>query len=480
MRGCFDKHFFIRGIFLIKINNVNFLYASEDEGALKNINLNINDNEFVLLLGSSGSGKTSITRLFNALIPDFYDGNLSGSITVDGKSTAEYTIQELSHTVGSVFQDPRSQFFAMDTTGEIAFSCENAGLKREETLSRIKDAVELFEIERLLGKSVLSLSSGEKQMIAVASVYARRPKILVFDEPSANLDNNSVERLRKILKKLKDKGHTIIISEHRIHYLSDLCDRAVIIENGEIKQEMSGDMLRNQTNEALHQIGLRAIHMDGFLNIQNKVKLGTSLLKLKNISFQYKNSKRLLENVSMEVSGGEILGITGQNGTGKTTLLEIICGIKKQNNGDIYIRGKNCKAKDRIKNTYLVMQDSDYQLFTESVEKEIALGCKTESGLAAKGKKVLESMNLIEYSERHPASLSGGQKQRLCIAVACMKEADIICFDEPTSGLDYNSMLNVVRLLADLAIQGKAVIVTSHDHEFMSLCCTDIYGTEIK
>ncbi len=464
---------------MIKINNVNFLYASEDEGALKNINLNINANEFVLLLGSSGSGKTSITRLFNALIPDFYDGNLSGSITVDGKSTAEYTIQELSHTVGSVFQDPRSQFFAMDTTGELAFSCENAGLKREETLTRIKDAVELFEIERLLGKSVLSLSSGEKQMIAIASVYARRPKILVFDEPSANLDNNSVERLRKILQKLKDKGHTIIISEHRIHYLADLCDRAVIIENGKIKQEMSGDMLRSQTNEALHKIGLRAIHMDCFLNMQNEAKSGESLLKLKNISFQYKNGKRLLENVNMDIARGEVLGITGQNGTGKTTLLEIICGIRKQNNGDIYIHSKNCKAKERIKNTYLVMQDSDYQLFTESVKKEIVLGCKMEGALAAKGKKVLESMNLTKYLERHPASLSGGQKQRLCIAVACMKDADIICFDEPTSGLDYNSMLNVVGLLSDLAMQGKAVIVTSHDHEFMSLCCTTVYAFDV-
>lgn len=460
---------------MIKINNVSFLYASEEVGALKDINLNINAAEFVLFLGSSGSGKTSITRLFNALIPDFYDGNLSGSLTVDGKNTSEYTIQELSHTVGSVFQDPRSQFFAMDTTGELAFSCENAGLRREETLSRIKDAVELFEIERLLGKSVLSLSSGEKQIIAIASVYARRSKILVFDEPSANLDNNSVEKLRKILQKLKAKGHTIIISEHRIHYLTDLCDRAVIIENGKIKQEMSGDMLRNQTNEALHKIGLRAIHMDGFLNMQNEAKSGESLLKLKNISFQYKNGKRLLENVNMDIASGEVLGITGQNGTGKTTLLEIICGIRKQNNGDIYIHGKNCKAKERIENTYFVMQDSDYQLFTESVEKEIVLGCKMEGALEAKGKKVLESMNLTEYLERHPASLSGGQKQRLCIAVACMKDADIICFDEPTSGLDYNSMLNVVGLLSNLAMQGKAVIVTSHDQEFLSSCCTNLY-----
>ncbi len=465
---------------MIDTKNVTFRYASSEEDTLKDVSLHIENGEFVLLLGASGCGKTTITRLINVLVPDFYEGMLTGDIVIDGKNTAEHTIQELSHTVGSVFQDPRSQFFAMDTTAEIAFSCENAGLKREETVSRIQNAIELFEIEKLLGKSVFELSSGEKQMIAIASVYARQPKVMVFDEPSANLDNNAIDKLKDSLHKLKDQGHTIVVSEHRIHYLKDLCGRVIIIKNGKIDRELSGREFRKQTNESLNRIGLRSIHIDKLPKEKNERKSGEPLLQLKNICFGYKKNNLLLNNVNMDVHRGEILGIVGRNGTGKTTLLEIICGIKKQKKGDIFINGNRYKNKARIKHAYLVMQDSDYQLFTESVEKEIYLGSKKTKGFEEKGVNILARINLSEYIDRHPASLSGGQKQRLCIAVACIKDADIICFDEPTSGLDYQSMVTVDQLLTDLAAQGKAIIVTSHDHEFLSSCCTSIYEMGMK
>ena len=460
---------------MININNVTFKYVSGGESVLNNINLHIEPGEFVLLLGGSGCGKTTITRLINALVPDFYEGELIGDVVIDGKNTFEHTIQDLSHTVGSVFQDPRSQFFAMDTTAEIAFSCENAGLKREETVSRVKDAAQLFDIEALLGKSVFELSSGEKQMVAIASVYARQPMVMVFDEPSANLDNFSIESLKKSLRKLKDKGYTIVVSEHRIHYLKDLCDRIILIKDGRIESEISGGEFRKQTNDSLHRLGLRAIHMYGFAHCEGGLKQGEPVLNLKDVGFGYKKGNNLINNVNLYVHRGEILGIVGRNGIGKTTLLEIICGIKKQRKGEIYIRGKQFKNKDRIQHAYLVMQDSDYQLFTESVEKEINLGSKLTKEFEEKGVKVLERMDLTDYTGRHPASLSGGQKQRLCIAISYMKDADIICFDEPTSGLDYNSMVKVDELLTDLAAQGKAIIVTSHDYEFLSSCCTSIY-----
>ena len=460
---------------MITFNNVSFTYDSSDVPALQNISFHIKKGEFVLLLGESGCGKTTMTRLINALAPDFYEGEIAGDVIIDNMNTREHTIQELSRSVGSVFQDPRSQFFTTDSTAEIAFSCENAGLKREITVSRIIDAAEILKIKNLLGKSVFKLSNGEKQMIAIASVYAGKPEIMVFDEPSANLDNHSIERLKNNLETLKDRGHTIVISEHRIYYLRELCDRVFIIKNGKIEKILSGSEFKNLSNEHLNQAGLRGIHQEKPVRKKSNHKSTDPVLKLQDISFGYKRNNNLLSNLNINVHKGEILGITAKNGTGKTTLLEIICGIKKQKSGTIYINDKKTNPKDRIKRTYFVMQDSDYQLLTESVKKEIYLGSKKEKGHEERGLYVLNQMNLTDYLDRHPASLSGGQKQRLCIAVSYMKNVDIICFDEPTSGLDYKSMKSVAALLRILAKSGKAIIITTHDLEFLTFCCSSVY-----
>lgn len=469
---------------MIDLKNVSFTYVSNDEMVLDNINLHIEKGEFVLLLGNSGCGKTTITRLLNVLAPDFFDGELQGEVIVDGKNTDEYTIQEMSHSVGSVFQDPRSQFFTMDTTAEIAFSCENIGFSRQETIERIVDSAELIGVTHLLGKSVFELSSGEKQAIALASVYSHRPKVIVLDEPSANLDHVAMERLKKNLEKLKARGHTIVVSEHRIHYLKDLFDRVVHINDSAIVNIISGDEFRRKKNEELNELGLRSIHIDSLKENLEKNRFSSinksyekqSLLQIKELNFSYQKKEQLLEDINLNVNAGDIIGVLGSNGVGKTTLLEIITGLKKQKSGDIYMSGKKTKAKDRIEQTYYVMQDSDYQLFTESVENEIFLEGKKTDEHVKTGMEILDLMGLSDYLQRHPASLSGGQKQRLSIAISFMKEADILCFDEPTSGLDYHSMLRIAELLKRLASKGKGIIVATHDIEFISACCTSIYN----
>ena len=222
---------------MIRIEDVSFRYSNSKDDALEHITLHIHKGEFVVLLGSSGCGKTTITRLINRLVPEFFEGELEGKIYIDGQDTSDMDIQDLAGIVGSVFQDPRSQFFATDTTAEIAFSCENVGLPREELCCRIERAANDLQITRLLERSIFELSSGEKQSIAIASVYALSPKILVLDEPSANLDSATTQHLMKILDSLKKQGYTIVISEHRVHYLKDIADRAILIENGKIKKE---------------------------------------------------------------------------------------------------------------------------------------------------------------------------------------------------------------------------------------------------
>lgn len=204
---------------MISFDNVSFQYESEKELALEQFTNHISKGELILLLGASGCGKTTITRLINGLVPHFYDGNLTGEIQINKCSTQNSTIQSLADIVGSVFQDPRSQFFATDVTAEIAFSCENAGLAREEIKERVTLSAKRLGISHLLDRSIFALSSGEKQAVAVASVYAFAPQIIVMDEPSANLDPMATQKLREIIQTLRKEGFTIVISEHRIHYL---------------------------------------------------------------------------------------------------------------------------------------------------------------------------------------------------------------------------------------------------------------------
>lgn len=460
---------------MIQIEDVSFRYSNSKDDALEHINLHIRQGEFVVLVGSSGCGKTTITRLINRLVPEFFEGKLEGKVYIDGQDTSDLDIQDLAGIVGSVFQDPRSQFFATDTTAEIAFSCENVGLPREELCRRIEKAANDLQINRLLERSIFELSSGEKQSVAIASVYALSPKILVLDEPSANLDTSATKRLMAILDVLKKRGYTIVISEHRIHYLKDIADRAILIEHGKIKREISREEFQKLSNSDANEMGLRSMNL---LSIKphpfDFPKKGNDFVCLDRISYRYGKNDVILENVEISAARGDVVGIVGHNGVGKSTLLEIVCGLKKEMGGSFLIDGKPASPKIRNRDTFLVMQNSDYQLFTESVEKELYLGSGKDQALRQKGLSLLEKMGLSDYLQQHPASLSGGQKQRLCIAVACMKNTDVICFDEPTSGLDYISMKNVSSLLHDLSEEGKVLFVTSHDYEFLLSTCTHI------
>lgn len=460
---------------MIEIKNLSFTYQGQHEQSLKNINLTIKDGEFILLLGASGSGKTTVTRLINGLISEFYDGDMVGDVLVEGKNTREIYVSELSSEVGSVFQDPSSQFFTTDTTSELVFSCENQGMARVDMAQKLDSIIQRLEIEDLLNRSVFKLSSGEKQLIAIGSVSAYGPKVLVFDEPSANLDGKSTEKLYRTLKKLKEEGFTIVIAEHKIHYLKELCDRAVLFKDGELTMELDKEQLLNCTNTEMNHLGLRSIDLKQ-IEIPKKSPKSEEqelALEIKNLNFHFKKEYPILKEFSYQINKGEILGIIGKNGQGKTTFMEVLCGLRKQNGGSIFKTGSKQSAKRRQKNSYLVMQTSEFQLFSDSVKGELYLDNKetTEDALHI---DLLKKLGLEHLEERHPMSLSGGQKQRLCVAIACFKEADILCLDEPTSGLDFDNMEAVAKILSTLASEGKSIIVVTHDYEFLTKCCDKV------
>ena len=457
---------------MIEFQNVTFTYQSTDrESGVYNLNLTIPDGQVVLLCGESGCGKTTLTRLINGLAPEYYNGQLSGQVLINGKKTATTPLHERSKIVGSVFQNPRSQFFTVDTTGEIAFGCENIGLPKEEIYQRIGQVSGELKIQKLLDRSLFALSGGEKQKIACASVSAMEPEIFVLDEPSSNLDVATISDLREVVAKWKAMGKTIIVAEHRLYYLMDIADRVIYLKNGRIEQDMSAAAFGRLGVEQLQAMGLRSLHPANFSKIP-AVSLGSSSIEIRNFLFSY-GKMEAMNIPQLSVPQGAIVGILGDNGAGKTTFAKCLCGLEKSAKGTLQIGQEALGAKQRIKKCYMVMQDVNHQLFTESVSDEILLSMQGEDEQANKKQteEILKSLNLLEYQELHPMSLSGGQKQRVAIGSAIASDKEILVFDEPTSGLDYHHMLEVAGNLQRLSDMGKTLFIITHDPELIAKCC---------
>ena len=457
---------------MIEFQNVTFTYHStERENGVYNLNLTIPDGQAVLLCGESGCGKTTLTRLINGLTPEYYEGKLDGVVLVNGKDTVKTPLYELSKAVGSVFQNPRSQFFNVDTTGEIAFGCENIGLPKEEIYRRIGQVTGELKIQKLLDRSLFALSGGEKQKIACASVSAMEPDIFVLDEPSSNLDVATIADLKQVVAKWKAMGKTVIVAEHRLYYLMDIADRVIYLKNGRIEQDMSAAAFGRRGVEQLQAMGLRSLHPANFSKIP-AVSLGSSSIEIRNFLFSY-GKMEAMNIPQLSVPQGAIVGILGDNGAGKTTFAKCLCGLEKSAKGTLQIGQEALGAKQRIKKCYMVMQDVNHQLFTESVSDEILLSMQGEDEQADKKQteEILKSLNLLEYQELHPMSLSGGQKQRVAIGSAIASDKEILVFDEPTSGLDYHHMLEVAGNLQRLSDMGKTLFIITHDPELIAKCC---------
>lgn len=460
---------------LIELRKLSFSYRGEAEESLDNISLDIPPGQCLLLCGSSGCGKTSLTRLINGLIPHFFPGNLRGSVCILGKDASERSLAELSDIVGSVFQNPRTQFFNADTDSEIVFGMENQGLPAAAIESRLAEITEELGLQDLRGRSIFELSGGEKQKIAFASSYAVFPKILVLDEPSSNLDNQSILELAALLKRAKQDGMTVLTAEHRIWYLTDIVDRVLFMRKGRIERDLSAKEFGEISEREYRKMGLRSRRM-----IPERRESGTELsaggkrFSAEDLSVMA-GSVSILKNVDFEAKGGEIIAIVGKNGAGKTTLARVLCGLQSAK-GRLLLEGRAVSRKERMKISYMVMQDVGHQLFTESVEEECALGTKRVS--RDRIDDALCRMELCEYRKKHPLSLSGGQKQRLVIAVSLLCDKELLVFDEPTSGLDLYGMQKVAALLEELSEQNKLIFVITHDLELIERVCSRLLCLE--
>ena len=460
---------------MIELKDVSFTYESgETENNLSYINLTIRDGETILLCGESGCGKTTLTRLINGLIPHYYSGKLTGQVLLDGKELKDYPLYQIGQRVGSVFQNPRTQFYNVDTTSEIVFGCENVGMPKKQILSNFENTVKELNISTLLGKSLFSLSGGEKQKIACASVAALFPSIIVMDEPTSNLDMKSISYLKEIIKKWKKSGKTVIIAEHRLYWLMDLADRVIYMDNGYIVQDLLINEFRKYSENDLHQMGLRnSIASENSLYRCNERDTG---LTFTDFSFSYKNAPhKALDIEKLSIPKGAIVAVLGNNGAGKTTFGRCLCGLEKRCKGTVILENRELTQKQRIALSYIVMQDVNHQLFTESVIDEILLSMEKQPGtLEEKEKRAMEILHLLklqEFRECHPMSLSGGQKQRVAIASALGSGKKILVYDEPTSGLDYRHMLDVAEAIREMKKADNTQFIITHDAELVSHCC---------
>lgn len=461
---------------MIELKNINFRYAGgTDAGGLENINLTIPVGEVLLLCGQSGCGKTTLTRLINGLIPNYYEGELTGEVLLNGKNISQIPLYETAQYVGSVFQNPRTQFFTVDSTSELAFGCENQGMPENEIVKRIKATTEQFGIDALMGKNIFHMSGGEKQKIACASVSVSNPPIMVLDEPSSNLDISATEDLRHMIQFWKQQGKTIVIAEHRLYYLRNLIDRVLYLKDGKIEKDFSALEALALSADQQIQMGLRPFTLFDF-PVSVHPTIGQSHFECENFHFSYTKEHDALHINSLALPQGSIIAVIGHNGAGKSTFARCLCGLERHCKGIVSVGGKQYNSKQRLSLCYMVMQDVNHQLFTESTEEEMLISMAESD--SSKVEQVLDRLDLLPFKDRHPMALSGGQKQRVAIATALISNREILVYDEPTSGLDMQHMKEVAGELTAIQNMGKTSLVITHDYELIVSCCTHVLHLE--
>ncbi|MDR3107675.1 MAG: ABC transporter ATP-binding protein [Bifidobacteriaceae bacterium] len=387
--------------------------------ALDRVSLRVAPGQFVALCGPSGCGKTTLTRLINGLVPHYYEGDLSGLALVAGLEPAKRSLWELP--VGSVFQNPRTQFFTTDVCSEIAFGPENLGLPAPKIQERVDQAIVALRLRELRDRSVFALSGGEKQRLACASVAAARPDVYVLDEPSANLDSAATDQLRQTMALWKRSGATVVVAEHRLGYLSDLADRVVVLRDGRIEHDLEGAAFRSLSQSELRGLGLRATvspefsapGVDALAPADGKLVIGNLVCRYGARGKRGPSAGQPGEALRIErlaIPKGQVSAVLGANGAGKTTLLSWLAGLRKAESGSLaeigggapnspsesgQAGGQRTKGgraphwtrKDRLERAFLVLQDVNHQLFAPSVAEEVALALRFSSNRAARANR---------------------------------------------------------------------------------------------
>lgn len=428
----------------IRLKEVSFKYDGAKENVLENINLTVEYGETVLLSGVSGEGKSTLLSIINGVIPFVNSGEFSGSVEIDGKDVTKLKISERSKLIGTVLQNADEQIIYDLVNEEIAFGCENLNIASEEIDRRIERFTMLMQIEK--NAKTKTLSGGQKQRLITASTLAMEQKIIILDEPLANLDTHTAHILLKALRNLANSGYAVLIVEHRLDVVKNYIDKVMRIEN---KQLFTSTDI-NDLNSGIKTIP----HADGSLP-------GEVLIKGEKLFFAA-GDRNIIDGLDIEIRAGERIVLLGENGCGKTTLMRMLARLNKPNDGALsqtITKSKKANSKWFSKVGY-VYQNPTYQLFMPTLLSEISFKAKSEE----MARKMINAFGLSGLEQRHPQSLSEGQKRRASIAAVCASEPTVLFLDEPTVGQDYKNLCKTVETVNKINKNlGTAIVTVTHD-----------------
>lgn len=494
---------------IIEFKDFSFQYRVQAEPTVKNINLSIYEGEKVLIVGPSGSGKSTLAHCINGLVPFFYDGIVTGQLNINGNDATKMNIFELSKIVGTVLQDPDSQFIGLTVGEDIAFKLENYCISQDEMIDRVDKSAELVDIKKELYSSPFKLSGGQKQRVTLAGVTVDDVKILLFDEPLASLDPATGESAIELIDKMqKQNNKTAIIIEHRLEdVLHCDVDRVIVMDKGEIIADTTIDEIIRK--DILRKVGIREplyltalryadCEINDTLKLKNieTLELGeykeklkdwyenievyesdenqNPILELDNINFSYNNEKQILKNVSFKINKGDMAAIVGRNGAGKSTISKLVCGFYKPTSGRILFDGKDMvdyTIKERSEKIGFVMQNPNQMISKTMVYDEVAFGLKirglSDSEIKERVEETLRICGLYGYRNWPISALSFGQKKRVTIASILVLNPDMIILDEPTAGQDFKHYTEIMEFLVDLNKKGVTILMVTHDMHLM-------------
>ena len=486
----------------VSIEDLTFTYAGNSEPALREVNFRQRAGEMIGIMGESGAGKSTLAKLLNRIVPELEGGDFHGVVRISGRDVASMHVSDLAQEVGMVFQDFESQLFSTTVAHEVAFAMERVGMPRDQILARMEPALDAVGLRGFEHRDPTSLSGGQKQRLAIASVLALRPRVIILDEPTTDLDPQGREEVFALIRRLRQDGISLIVIEHEAEELRQ-CDRVVLLHQGSIIVDASPADLMPRI-DLLEECGVNPPSLDRvmqLLGIQNHpvsiddaemqirkalpapprphasatnagdttILESKQLLEVENVSFSYENGPRVLDAISLRIAAGEFLAIVGQNGSGKTTLAKMAVGLLSPTLGKILLDGQDRSAMrpaETARQIGYVFQNPDHQIFSATVEDEVKFGPRnfglSSDEIDRRCDEVLRAVALENERDADPFLLSKGQRQRLAVASVLALRPRLLILDEPTTGLDYREQRKMMTLVSELNRAGLAIVMITH------------------